>query len=133
MTIHIQQFKGYETAGIYTYETIDPLTGCTDSVQLTLGVIPLGEGICLSGIENKNSNELNIYPNPARDEINIISGKSIEAVMLTTIDARNVLFSQYKINDTFAKIVLSENLSGGLYLITIISGGQRYYRKIIIL
>ena len=128
-----ESFHGFDSTGVYTYETINPVTGCTEGVQLTLGIIPLGESPCLTGISNLQSDGLKIYPNPSSDEIYIDAKSNIESIVLTSLDGKKVLFARIEINGNQAKIIPGENNPGGMYMVTITSDGHLYYRKIILL
>ncbi|MFZ1677708.1 MAG: T9SS type A sorting domain-containing protein, partial [Saprospiraceae bacterium] len=128
-----ESFLGFDSAGIYTYESINSMTGCTDVVQLTLGIIPIGESNCTTGSIDLESDDLKIYPNPTSDEIYIEAKRPIESIVMTTFDGKKVSFIHCTTSDKRTKLIPGENIPGGLYIVTIISDGHLYNHKIIIL
>ena len=44
-----EYYLGYDSTGVFSYDSINPVTGCTDLVTLNLEVIPLGMAQCITG------------------------------------------------------------------------------------
>lgn len=79
------------------------------------------------GVENMNTNELIIYPNPIRDSINITNRESVRRVVLMNLDGQIVQ------NTTNWDNLAVRDLVNGIYLIKIIrTNGQIEYHKVII-
>ncbi|MEO8147005.1 MAG: T9SS type A sorting domain-containing protein [Bacteroidia bacterium] len=89
-------------------------------------------GIPPTGIAENESNVLNIYPNPATDEINFSFSKNnfepvkvlISDVTGKTIDAFNINSSQFKYKN--------KSLKPGVYFVKITSGKKETIKKLVI-
>jgi hypothetical protein len=83
-----------------------------------------------TSIKNINSSELKIYPNPATTSITIDNNKSIERVLIYTIQGVKVLELNPGVNTTQ---INSSGLTSGVYFISVINeSGQTQTQKIII-
>jgi len=82
------------------------------------------------GIEFPNSNSIKVYPNPAKEVINIEVGHSIYDLKIHDISGRDVYFKTGISNPSHQ--VESKNLSKGLYFIQINTNNKTYHQKIII-
>lgn len=80
---------------------------------------------------NKNPNGTRIYPNPARDVVNIISENPISGLFLSDFSGRHIKCSIDLLSPKKARINLSE-LPGGMYHLKIVSGVQIRVQKLII-
>jgi hypothetical protein len=75
--------------------------------------------------------DFNVYPNPAADYIIIDSSKpNIDAIEMYDISGKRILFKDFKSPQNSAKVNL--NLSHGIYLLKIKSGGEIKSSKIIV-
>ena len=78
--------------------------------------------------------DVNIYPNPAKNTINIVS-KSIDnksiTVTITSLDNKLVYNKKEIINGSKLSIDVA-NLMSGAYIIKLTSGEEYFYEKIII-
>jgi hypothetical protein len=75
--------------------------------------------------------DFNVYPNPATDYITIESSKpNIDAIEMYDISGKRILFKDFKSPQNSAKVNL--NLSPGIYLLKIKSGGEIKSSKIIV-
>ncbi len=75
--------------------------------------------------------DFNVYPNPATDYITIESSKpNIDAIEMYDINGKRILFKDFKSPQISAKVNL--NLSPGIYLLKIKSGGEIKSSKIVV-
>ena len=75
--------------------------------------------------------DFNVFPNPAADYITIDSSKpNIDAIEMYDINGKRILFKDFKSPQNSAKVNL--NLSPGIYLLKIKSGGEIKSSKIIV-
>ena len=117
---------------LFTYQIVsDNIQRYSDSlriekdttIQITLkttGNIPLVQ-----------AGDFTVYPNPAADYITIDSSKpNIDAIEMYDINGKRILFKDFKSPQNSAKVNL--NLSPGIYLLKIKSGGEIKSSKIIV-
>ena len=95
-----------------------------DFIRNSSSIVP----VALSISEVDGSNAFNVYPNPARAQLNINSTVSAEATITNAIGAK-VLIAKVSRGDN--KIDVS-NLSAGLYLIKISNGTEVKTQKLVI-
>jgi len=84
----------------------------------------------LSGIQNVQvtANNVNIYPNPATDVVNISGGGTINTVTISDIQGRKVLEQ-----DGNSQTVNISSLKNGLYIINVkLEGGSSQIQKLIV-
>lgn len=125
--------------------TIDDGLGCTDTYCDTVSVDSLGmiesEGFTLYidvepslGLnDNNNSLEVNVYPNPAIDFLNIelnAGNKKLNSITMYDLSGKTV----YENNTVFDNIttINTENIEPGTYLIRMLFDNEVYNRKVII-
>ena len=95
----------------------------------TLNTIQIGAGIS----ENSNKGSLNIYPNPATDELNIKLNNLGDVALINIYDLQGRLIQSEKAikNESNQKISIT-NLVSGLYFISLEkSNGQKTTGKFI--
>lgn len=86
---------------------------CPDSIPLYVN-IQLQTGVGIN--ENSDKNTTKIYPNPAKDLINITSEENIEELELTDLTGRIVFKTKSSLNNFQ---INTENLERGLYILRI--------------
>ncbi len=79
---------------------------------------------------NSTTNQILVYPNPAKNEIQIATpdNEFLENIQLFDYQGRNVLFAQYNENNN-SKMLNISNLKAGLYLIIV----NKKYRNTVII
>jgi hypothetical protein len=83
----------------------------------------------LSGIKNIiQNNDFIIYPNPAKDYITIESSRTIDEIKVTSALGETI----YLCNSPSSLNINIDNIAGGVYFITLISGAESITQKIII-
>jgi photosystem II stability/assembly factor-like uncharacterized protein len=82
-----------------------------------------------ASVREAKSNELNIYPNPAKDYINldIINNKNFNYYTINNVSGKNIIFkSKFK-----EKINIS-NLNNGVYFLILENNNEKIYKKFIV-
>ncbi len=98
----------YTTSGDYT-QTFYAANGCDSVVTLHLT-------INTTGINENEIAEINVYPNPAKDRINI-EGSEIKSVSICDIAGREI--AEYKNNGESTMNISTEMLESGNYMLVI--------------
>ena len=98
----------YTTSGDYT-QTFDAANGCDSVVTLHLT-------INTTGINENEIAEINVYPNPAKDRINI-EGSEIKSVSICDIAGREI--AEYKNNGESTMNISTEMFESGNYMLVI--------------
>jgi uncharacterized repeat protein (TIGR01451 family) len=127
-----ESFHGFDSTGVFTYDSINPVTGCTDLVSLNLEVIPLGMGQCITGTREIDAMMIRIYPNPAQEEIYITSSADISSVRLYTIDGLEVPVEKISFANPQSILQISSSTPDGFYLMAIEVDGRVYFEKVVI-
>jgi len=134
--------------GYQWYQNGILITGATDSFYIatqggtysvqgadSLGCTGISNGILITGLSDLTSGEsgIKLYPNPVSDElmISLTSRDKCEAVITDMLG--HELFKEiiYKSNDAHAISV--NELSDGIYLLQLTTGGQTINRKFVVL
>lgn len=127
--------------GVYTYLIEDGASEINTLMRTKLVVRESGTGNCESvveqpPIEDTTNLEMIIYPSPFDDIFQIASGngfpQSIQ-VVLRDIAGQIVINESINTKGTSQVVVLSgyENLPAGVYIVTIISEGETFLRKLL--
>ncbi len=99
--------------GVYNVELVINCPGTKSTVHFITEL-----DITLSGINNDKNNELNIYPNPVNDILNISFNENVESLEITSITG--AVISSFAANGTQMIFNVSE-LSAGVYMIRFIN------------
>ena len=84
-------------------------------------------------INDKNNSTLNVYPNPASDNVNIITNTLDLNSQIKIHDISGKLIFSHKINDNFSVINLPVNTyKSGVYTISFLSDDSIDYKKLIV-
>lgn len=123
----------YEQQGIYTVKLT--ATNSFGSGSTTSTVTVGGNCNCTSGINENNSNELSVFPNPSKGSF-VISGniKSSEYSDLRIYSSLGQLVFEKKltINGEFSETILTDGLASGIYHMQFVADGKISYKKLII-
>ncbi len=111
----------YTTAGTYT-NTFTAANGCDSVVTTTLAVLDC------SGIENELLNQINLYPNPAKNIITVAIPEQLVHSAYTLLDNTGRIVLSGYLNDSNNLIDIS-SLAKGIYIIQI--GEQRLSKKLL--
>jgi hypothetical protein len=95
--------------GVYNVELVLNCQGGKSTVHFITEL-----DITLTGINNDKYNDLNIYPNPVNDILNISLNENVESLEITSITG--AIISSFKANGTQIKFNVSD-LSAGVYMI----------------
>ncbi len=124
-------FNGLTESGIYTLDSFDLMTGCDIITTIDLEVLPMDDPSCIVATEDLIEKEVNIYPNPVSDQLYIETGSQIEAVSIYSMTFQKV--HELKISTKTKRLQISmANLTQGLYIIVIKSGGKFSYEKLMV-
>jgi len=134
---------GFGTKTTSYQMTVTATTGtiyfvCTTKVASngTKGIVTLNGSVGLTS-HQRFLNDLNVFPNPVQDEINIVVPAGVESIS-TRLFALNgqeidVLQANQNINTANAFVVtVPATIAKGIYFIEIASGNERIYKKIVI-
>ena len=127
-----EYYLGYDSTGVFSYDSINPVTGCTDLVSLNLEVIPLGMGQCITGTREIDALVIRIYPNPVQEKIYITASADISSVRLCTIDGLEVPVENISYANTQSIMQISASTTNGFYLVAIEVEGRVYFEKVVI-
>ena len=112
----------YTTSGDYT-QTFTATNGCDSIVTLHLT-------INTTGIDENEIAGINVYPNPAKDRINI-EGTEIKSVSICDITGREI--AEYKNNGENTMNISTEMLESGNYMVVIkTNDGKSTTQRIVI-
>lgn len=127
-----EYYLGYDSTGVFSYDSINPVTGCTDLVTLNLEVIPLGMAQCITGTREIDAVVIRIYPNPVQEKIYITASADISSVRLYTIDGLEVPVENISYANTQSIMQISASTINGFYLVAIEVEGRVYFEKVVI-
>jgi hypothetical protein len=83
-----------------------------------------------TGITDIETSAINVYPNPARDNINIVLPENISSAIFTLYDMQGKVLIQQQISNQDA--VSIDNIATGIYIYKVTTDKQNYTRKIVI-
>jgi hypothetical protein len=86
-------------------------------------------GIASYSLNNLNNLNLNVYPNPTHDKINISSSENILSIALYNLEGKQVLNKTYSTTEV---IINLESLPKGLYVINIIFKDTSLSKRILL-
>jgi hypothetical protein len=127
-----ESYNGFDSTGVFIFDSINPVTGCTDLVVLNLVVIPLGMGPCITSISRIDGFYLHAYPNPAQNEIFIEMPLPIESVRLISIHGRDVPIRNWALEENRVVLQLIEGTPNGFFLLVVKMEGRAYFKKMMI-
>jgi hypothetical protein len=113
---HIQcNFTPLSSGGPY-YITIK-LTEGTTIKYMTYALTKWATGISNTANAAK---EVNVYPNPARDEVNVVYDKSLEIKNIAVVNLIGKVVKYYRATDDSGAKLNIDNMASGVYLINLI-------------
>ncbi|MCX6310179.1 MAG: glycine-rich protein [Bacteroidetes bacterium] len=113
---------------ILTYNYTDSITGCSASSLLTINV-----NACTGIIENTFANGIEIFPNPNNGIFTVSVNENVGDLLIEVMDLEGrVVFTskENNVNAGFAKQIILENVSSGMYLMKLSSGNDQKLEKI---
>ena len=75
-----------------------------------------------NSIKNKYEDKINIYPNPATDNLNVVCNKPIKSVQIIDVTGRILIYKD-NINTPYSTISISQLTTGAYYIIIHYEGG----------
>jgi hypothetical protein len=127
-----ESFLGYSSSGVFTYDSINPETECTEVVVLELEIIPAGTGPCLTGIGDLDKVELKVYPNPVRNEIFIEAPLPVESIRFLALHGSVVALKEFTTHGTNASLQLQDGIGDGFYIMAVKMEGKEYFEKVVV-
>ena len=82
------------------------------------------------GIEDIETNPLNIYPNPAKDLVSVFNPFQSKSALIQVFDAKGACVLQRNITDNSINIDLSQ-LQAGLYELLVSDGSKRFTARLL--
>ena len=97
----------------------------------------LKAAVALDGIDpvraDKNRQSITVYPNPVRDQFNIVSDEPIQELHVYDITGRLVLSRKFNPNTEDTTVSVSDpNLGSGIYTVRINGRNSEAYEKMIV-
>lgn len=93
------------------------------------------EGYNVGIRENEKSNVVTIFPNPLTQNIFQITlsntSEKINAITVISSEGKTIYSQQYKQHTSAVEVTLPENISAGIYFLSIQTESNNYYKKII--
>ena len=127
-----ESFLGFSTSGLFTYDSINPETECTEVVILDLVIIPFGTGPCLTGIEDMDDTTMSVYPNPAHSQIYIETSLPIEAMRLLSSNGSVISINDFTSQGTRVSLQLQDGVVDGFYILVVKMDGKEYFEKLVV-
>ncbi len=127
-----EYYHGFDSTGVFTYDSINPVTGCTDLVSLNLEVIPLGTAQCITGTREIDTVLIRIYPNPVQEDIYITTSSAISSVRLYSMDGIEVPVEKLSFPNTQTMLKIKANTPDGFYFLALQIEGRVYFEKVVI-
>ncbi|MEP3088362.1 MAG: T9SS type A sorting domain-containing protein, partial [Nonlabens ulvanivorans] len=84
-----------------------------------------------ASVGESTDSSIKVYPNPAKSFINLSASNSLESVTIMDINGRTLSQTNFTGNSTDQRISL-ENLSSGIYFVTIQSGLGQKVEKLVV-
>ncbi|MFT6333311.1 MAG: putative repeat protein (TIGR01451 family) [Halioglobus sp.] len=124
-----EDYEGLDSTGVYTFEIIDPNTNCPVIRTINLTVLPLTDDACITATNLITKENIQIYPNPTSNLLNIKSDYQITSFDLYTTSGKSLHRGQdIKVNNV--EIDLSRYATG-LYLLQIETINGRWIEKVV--
>lgn len=124
-----EEFFGLLVSGNYIIDTIDQITGCPLIIDVDLEVLLASDPSCIVGTSEEQRFKIELFPNPASDQIVIKSDYNIESIEIFDTQLRKLL--SMDTNATFAEISVRE-LNSGVYIIRCAMNNQDVYKILIV-
>ena len=124
-------YNGLTESGIYTIDSVDLVTGCDIVITVDLEVLPLSDPLCTVSLNDIETLDIQLYPNPATDFVLVESESPIEAIKIFTTEYQ--LMEHIKPGIGANAVELStRKLNAGIYFVSIKSDGKQVFKKLII-
>jgi hypothetical protein len=108
----------------YTVELIVQNACGSDTIQTVINVIKM------VGIEDVETNLLNIYPNPANDLVSVFNPFQSKSALIQVFDVKGACVLQRNMMDSSINIDLSQ-LQAGLYELLVSDGSKRFTARLL--
>lgn len=82
-------------------------------------------------LETNNTENISLFPNPARDYFYVSADKNIRSVSILNLSGK-VLLSKENLGGTLPNRISVSNISNGCYIVRVVSEKSKYYKKIFI-
>jgi PKD repeat protein len=108
----------------YTVELIVQNACGSDTIQTVINVIKM------VGIEDVETNPLNIYPNPAKDVVCVFNPFQSKSALIQVFDAKGACVMQRNMTENSINIDLSQ-LQAGLYELLVSDDSKRFTARLL--
>ncbi len=99
------------------------VNGCTNSATVTQSV-----STCAGVNQIANQNQINIFPNPATETINVQSSTKINSIKLSSVDGKLII--EKTVKDNYTSINISELSQGVYFMQCITESGEKYFKVV---
>ena len=118
------------SSGTASFVYTDINTGCS-SDPIDVVILPESDPLCIVGTDDLVDQSLKLYPNPARDRVNVESIHPIQSLAIYTLNLQKIKQHVFQ-NSRSNQYIATAELHTGLYLIAIETSGNTYYKKLFI-
>jgi len=129
ITVNTTEELDFETTPVFnlTVQVSDGLN--VDEANITINLNDLVE----TGIEENESLEINLYPNPANDKLNILFNHNpSEQFIIEIVSIDGIKVYQGEINNSTTKTIDLTEIPLGLYFIKIFNQNENFTKKLVV-
>jgi len=124
------EYEGYSASGIYIDEFVTSL-GCDSLRILELSILPFDDSQCLSNINKLNELQVNVYPIPVDDMLQVENNSKLEITKYEIIDVHGRKIKSAEVEGSFQ--IQTSDLPTNLYTLILMSGEESVYqRKVVV-
>jgi len=125
-----ENFEGLDSTGVYTFDLVDPDTGCPVVRTVDLTVLPLTAEECMVSTTTISKNNIRIYPIPTVDKVYVESDYTISGIRLYS--AAGIMIYRSQIDNQRNIEMEVGHYPTGLYFIHIETSNGRFIEKIVV-
>ncbi|KUJ61461.1 propanediol utilization protein [Flavobacteriaceae bacterium CRH] len=129
----LSAFNGQNPEGTWTLKVLDAVSGSFGTINAAS--INICNQSFTIGIPDQENIEFVLHPNPTKGEITIeftSESKTGVKVFVHDVLGKNVYNNTFASTTNFSQTISLENLSAGIYFVTVIDGSKRTVKKLIV-